>query len=68
MRILKHGLISQKLNTKLYDPSMAIATIKQGAQGRPRRAKYCIVALGNLDSHQWTKQDCFAPIMFQLEL
>ena len=49
-------------------PTMAIATIKYDGNGRPIRAKYRIVALGNLDHHSWTKQDCFAPVLSQLEL
>jgi deoxyuridine 5'-triphosphate nucleotidohydrolase len=49
-------------------PTMAISTIKYDGQGNPIRAKYRIVALGNLDPHAWTKQDCFAPVMSQLEL
>lgn len=48
-------------------PSMAISTIKKDADGNPIRAKYRIVVLGNLDPHAWTKQDCFAPVMSQLE-
>ena len=32
------------------------------------RAKYRIVALGNLDPHNWTKQDCFAPVLSHQEL
>jgi hypothetical protein len=49
-------------------PTMAISTIKYDGKGQPTRAKYRIVALGNLDQHAWTKQDCFAPVMSQLEL
>jgi deoxyuridine 5'-triphosphate nucleotidohydrolase len=49
-------------------PTMAISTIKYDGNGIPNRAKYRIVALGNLDPHQWTKQDCFAPVLSQLEL
>jgi hypothetical protein len=49
-------------------PTMAISTIKYDGKGNPVRAKYRIVALGNLDPHEWTKQDCFAPVMSQLEL
>lgn len=49
-------------------PSMAIATIKKDADGNPIRAKYRIVALGNLDPHLWSKNDCFAPVMSNLEL
>jgi hypothetical protein len=49
-------------------PTMAISTIKYDGQGNPNHAKYCIVALGNLDPHSWTKSDCFAPVLSQLEL
>ena len=38
-------------------PSMAVATIKRDEDGKPKRAKYRIVALGNLDPHLWTKTD-----------
>jgi hypothetical protein len=49
-------------------PTMAISTIKYDGTGAPIRAKYRIVALGNLDPHDWSKQDCFAPVMSQFEL
>jgi hypothetical protein len=49
-------------------PTMAITTIKRDDDGNPIRAKYCIVALGNLDPYQWTNEDCFAPVLSQLEL
>jgi hypothetical protein len=49
-------------------PTMTIAVIKKDGEGRPVRAKYRIVALGNLDPHSWSKSDCFAPILSQLEL
>ena len=49
-------------------PSMAISTIKRDELGNPVRAKYRIVALGNLDPHAWSKSDCFAPVMSQLQL
>jgi hypothetical protein len=49
-------------------PTMAIATIKYDGQGRPDRAKYRIVALGNLDPHSWTKSECYAPVLSQFEL
>ena len=32
------------------------------------RAKYRIVVLGNLDPHDWSKSECFAPVMSQMEL
>jgi hypothetical protein len=49
-------------------PSMAIATIKYDVHNRPKRAKYCIVVLGNHDYHQWSKETTAAPVMSQLEL
>ena len=49
-------------------PTMAISVIKYDGDGKPVRAKYRIVALGNLDPHNWTKNDCFAPVLSQFEL
>ena len=49
-------------------PSMAISTIKRDGDGKPVRAKYRIVALGNLDPHNWDKSECFAPVLSQPEL
>jgi hypothetical protein len=49
-------------------PSMAIATIKYDDFNRPKRAKYRIVVLGNLDYHNWSRDATAAPVMSQLEL
>ena len=49
-------------------PSMAISKIKPDENGSPDRAKYRIVVLGNLDPHDWSNSDCFAPVMSPLEL
>jgi len=49
-------------------PSMAIATIKYDELNRPKRVKYRIVVLGNMDYHQWSKESTSAPVMSQLEL
>ena len=49
-------------------PSMAISTLKKDKDGNPVRCKYRIVVLGNLDPHNWSKSDCFAPVLSQLEL
>ena len=48
-------------------PSMAIATIKRDENGNPTRAKYRLVVLGNLNPNHWSKGDCYAPVMSQLE-
>jgi hypothetical protein len=49
-------------------PTMAIATIKYDEHNKPKRAKYCIVVLGNLDYHSWSKEAIAAPVLSQLEL
>ena len=49
-------------------PSMAVSLIKYDEFGNPKRAKYRIVALGNLESHKWSKVDCYAPVMNLMEL
>jgi hypothetical protein len=49
-------------------PTMVIATIKYDANNKPKRAKYRIVVLGNLDYHTWSKEDTAAPVLSQLEL
>jgi len=47
---------------------MAISKIKTDADGDPDCAKYRIVVLGNLDPHNWSFSDCFAPVLSPLEL
>jgi hypothetical protein len=49
-------------------PTMAIATIKYDEHNEPKRAKYCIIVLGNLDYHPWSKEATAAPVLSQLEL
>ena len=58
--------IKHKCGTLL--PTMAISTIKYDENRKPKRAKYRIVALGNLDPHEWTKSDVYAPVMSLLEV
>jgi hypothetical protein len=42
---------------------MAISTIKYDEHNQSKRAKYCIVVLGNLDYHNWSKKSTAAPDM-----
>ena len=58
----------KKSEYKTILPTMAISTIKHDEFGRVKREKYRIVALGNLDPHDWSKPDCYAPVMSILEL
>ena len=57
----------KNIQTKLLS-TMAISTIKFDNDGLLKQAKYCIVALGNLDPNTWTKSDVYAPVMLLLEL
>eukprot|EP00957_Ditylum_brightwellii_P058162 4410548-Ditylum_brightwellii.AAC.1 len=49
-------------------PMIVIATIEKNEKEENVRAKYRICALGNLDLYSWTKMECFAPVMSQLEM
>ena len=49
-------------------PTMAIATIKYDSNNLPKRAKYRLVVLGNMDYHTWSKEETSAPVLSQLEL
>ena len=53
--------------TKLL-PTMAISTIKYDKDGLPKRAKYRIVALGNLDPNDWSRSKVYAPVLSLMEL
>ena len=47
---------------------MAISTIKYDEHGNPKRAKYCLVALGNHEQSDWSKDDTFAPVLSMLQI
>ena len=49
-------------------PTMAVSTIKYDEYGNKKRAKFRIVALGNLEKHTWDKSDVFAPVLSLMEL
>jgi hypothetical protein len=66
--IIMEDQYKQLCNGKRALPTMAIATIKYDANNKPKRAKYRIVVLGNLDYHTWSKEDTAGPVMSQLEL
>jgi hypothetical protein len=46
-------------------PSMYVLVTKKDEHGNPVRTKSRIVVLGNKDPHQWTKGECFAPVVTQ---
>jgi hypothetical protein len=47
---------------------MAIATIKYDEHNKPKRAKYHLVVLENLDYHTWSKESTAVPVLSQLKL
>ena len=47
---------------------MAISTIKYDENGAPKRAKYRIVVIGNLDNNNWSKSQTHVPVMNLIEL
>ena len=47
---------------------MAMSTIKFDEAGNPKRAKYRIVVLGNLDQHTWSKSETYAPVLSLIDL
>ena len=49
-------------------PSMVISKVKMDENGNPDCAKYHIVVLGNLDPHDWSNRDCFAPVLSSFDL
>eukprot|EP00957_Ditylum_brightwellii_P028954 2187218-Ditylum_brightwellii.AAC.1 len=49
-------------------PTIDLATIKPDEFECPQCAKYCICVLGNMDPNDWSKTECFAPVMTQIEL
>ena len=49
-------------------PTMAISTIKYNENRQPKQAKYRVVALGNLDTNEWIKEETYAPVLCILEL
>lgn len=57
----------QRATSSTHQHPQGYNLVKDG-DGNPVRAKYRIVALGNLDPHDWSKNDCFAPVLSQLEL
>jgi len=52
-----------RISGKRAIPSMCIFTVKKDSSGRPHRAKSRIVVLGNKDPTDWSKADCFAPVV-----
>ena len=45
--------------------SMCVQTFKKGSTGNPVHAKSQIVVLGNKDPMNWSKADCYAPVVAQ---
>ena len=46
-------------------PSMNIFNIKTDSEGRPKHAKLRVVVLGDKDPVEWTKAECYTPVVSQ---
>jgi hypothetical protein len=44
---------------------MGVFTVKNDSDDKPVRAKSRVVALGNKDPVEWTKAECYAPVVSQ---
>ena len=49
-------------------PTMAISTISCDKNGNPKRVKWRITDLDNTYPHEWTKNDCYEPVLSMIEL
>ena len=49
-------------------PTMDIFIVKYDENGNPKRTKWRIVALSNLNPHEWSTNNCFAPVISIQEL
>eukprot|EP00957_Ditylum_brightwellii_P104542 7965466-Ditylum_brightwellii.AAC.1 len=49
-------------------PTIALAIIKPDEHSKPQQAKCCICILGNMDPNSWSKNDCYAPVMTEMEM
>jgi hypothetical protein len=56
-------LDSRKCMGRSAIPFMGILTVKNDSDGKPVHAKSRVVALGNKDPVEWTKAECYAPIV-----
>ena len=56
-------IIAEHSKDAMAIPTMNIFTIKDDKEGNPLRAKSQIVALGNLEQREWTREDQYAPVL-----
>ena len=49
-------------------PTIEISTVKDDENRSPKRVKWHIVALDNLDPHEWSNNNYFAPVISMVEL
>jgi hypothetical protein len=67
-KVVSDAQFCQLSKGKCALPTMAIATNKNDENNKPKRVKYRLVVLGNLDFHTWSKEDTAAPDLSQFEL
>ena len=47
-------------------PTISLATIKTNTKVKPQRAKYRICVIVNLEPTNWSLNEVFAPVLYQL--
>jgi hypothetical protein len=58
-------LESRERTARSAIPSMGVFTVKNDSDGKPVRTKSRVVALGNKDPIEWTKAECYVPVVSQ---
>ena len=65
MEILSASQYSNLKNAPKAIPTMCVLTVKTDENNKPVRAKSRIVVLGNLEEREWTRPECYAPVLRQ---
>jgi hypothetical protein len=65
MDVLSSSQCKNLKNAPKAIPTMCVLTVKTDENNRPVRAKSCIVVLGNLEDREWTRPECYAPVLRQ---
>jgi hypothetical protein len=65
MEIISTSQYKNLQNAPKAVPTMCVLTVKTDKTNGPFRAKSRIVVLGNLKEREWTRPECYAPVLQQ---
>jgi hypothetical protein len=65
MEVLTTSQYRNLKNAPKAIPTMCVLTVKTDENNKPVRAKSRIVVLGNLEEREWTRPECYAPVLRQ---